>query len=79
MPDRSWEAGLHQMIEEKEGCEQTGQNQTIARIGYQKFFSRYLKLSGMTGTAKEVAGELWQYLWLIDVSDTYAQTSAASL
>ena len=59
MPDRSWEAGLHQMIEEKEGCEQTGQNQTIARISYQKFFLRYLKLSGMTGTAQEVAGELW--------------------
>lgn len=58
MPDRSWEAGLHQMIEEKEGCEQTGQNQTIARISYQKFFSRYLKLSGMTGTASEVSGEL---------------------
>ena len=59
MPDRSWEAGLHQMIEEKESCEQTGQNQTIARISYQRFFSRYLKLSGMTGTGKEVAGELW--------------------
>ncbi len=59
MPDRSWEAGLHQMIEEKEECEQSGQNQTIARISYQRFFSRYLKLSGMTGTASEVAGELW--------------------
>lgn len=59
MPDRSWEAGLHQMIEEKEECEQTEQNQTIARISYQRFFSRYLKLSGMTGTASEVAGELW--------------------
>lgn len=58
MPDRSWEAGLHQMIEEKEGCEQTGQNQTIARITYQRFFSRYMKLSGMTGTAVEVAAEL---------------------
>ncbi|MFW2371656.1 MAG: DEAD/DEAH box helicase, partial [Gammaproteobacteria bacterium] len=59
MPDRSWEAGLHQMIEEKEECEQSDQNQTIARISYQRFFSRYLKLSGMTGTAMEVAGELW--------------------
>lgn len=59
MPDRSWEAGLHQMIEEKEECEQSGQNQTIARISYQRFFSRYLKLSGMSGTAMEVAGELW--------------------
>jgi len=60
MQDRTWEAGLHQMIEEKEGCEQSGQNQTIARISYQRFFSRYLKLSGMTGTASEVAGELWK-------------------
>ena len=58
MPDRSWEAGLHQMIEEKEGCEQTGQTETLARISYQSFFKRYLRLSGMTGTAQEVRGEM---------------------
>ena len=58
MPDRSWEAGLHQMIEEKEGCEQTGQTETLARISYQSFFKRYLRLSGMTGTAQEVRKEL---------------------
>ena len=58
MPDRSWEAGLHQMIEEKENCEQTGLNETIARISFQRFFSRYHKLSGMTGTAHEVRAEL---------------------
>jgi preprotein translocase subunit SecA len=58
MPDRSWEAGLHQMIEEKEGCEQTGQTETLARISYQTFFKRYIRLSGMTGTAKEVRKEL---------------------
>ena len=58
MPDRSWEAGLHQMIEEKEGCEQTGQTETLARISYQSFFKRYLRLSGMTGTAEEVNREL---------------------
>jgi preprotein translocase subunit SecA len=58
MPDRSWEAGLHQMIEEKEGCEQSGMNETIARISYQRFFVRYCRLAGMTGTAKEVRGEL---------------------
>ena len=68
MPDRSWEAGLHQMIEEKEGCEQSGQNQTIARISYQRFFSRYLKLSGMTGTAMEVSGELWKTYELAVIS-----------
>jgi preprotein translocase subunit SecA len=59
MPDRCWEQGLHQMIEASEGCEITGERQTLARISYQRFFRRYLHLSGMTGTAKEVAGELW--------------------
>jgi preprotein translocase subunit SecA len=58
MPDRSWEAGLHQMIEEKEACEQSGQTETLARISYQSFFRRYLRLSGMTGTATEVRKEL---------------------
>lgn len=58
MPDRTWEAGLHQMIEEKEGCEQSGETETLARISYQRFFKRYLRLSGMTGTANEVVGEL---------------------
>jgi preprotein translocase subunit SecA len=59
MADRSWERGLHQMIETKEGCPLTGQRETIARISYQRFFRRYLRLAGMTGTAKEIAGELW--------------------
>ena len=59
MPDHSWELGLHQMVEAKEGCELTGERQTLARISYQRFFRRYLHLSGMTGTAQEVAGELW--------------------
>lgn len=59
MPDRSWEQGLHQMIEAKEGCQLTGQLETLARISYQRFFRRYLRLAGMTGTAREVAGELW--------------------
>jgi preprotein translocase subunit SecA len=59
MPDRAWEAGLHQMIEAKEGCEITGQRETLARISYQQFYRRYLRLAGMTGTAREVARELW--------------------
>jgi len=59
MPDRSWEGGLHQLIEIKEGCEVTGQRETVARISYQRFFRRYMKLSGMTGTAREVRRELW--------------------
>jgi preprotein translocase subunit SecA len=58
MPDRAFEHGLHQLIEAKEGCAVTGQRETLARISYQRFFRRYLRLAGMTGTAREVAGEL---------------------
>jgi preprotein translocase subunit SecA len=58
MADRSWEHGLHQMVEAKEGCELSGHKETLARISYQRFFRRYLKLSGMTGTALEVEREL---------------------
>ncbi len=57
--DRSWERGLHQLIEIKEGCEMTKRKETQARISYQRFFRRYLRLAGMTGTAREVSGELW--------------------
>jgi preprotein translocase subunit SecA len=59
MADRSWERGLHQMIEAKEGCHITGQQETLARISYQRFFRRYLRVAGMTGTAREVGRELW--------------------
>ncbi|MBC5782983.1 preprotein translocase subunit SecA [Ramlibacter sp. USB13] len=58
MPDRSWERGLHQMIEAKEGAEITGQRKTLSQMTYQRFFRRYLLLGGMTGTAREIAAEL---------------------
>ena len=58
MADRSWGQGLHQLIETKEGCELTPRKEPLARISYQRFFRRYRHLSGMTGTAAEVAGEL---------------------
>jgi preprotein translocase subunit SecA len=59
MPDRSWELGLHQMIEKKEGLEVSDPSESIARITYQRFFRRYLRLGAMSGTAQEVSGELW--------------------
>ena len=58
LPDRTWEQGLHQLIEVKEGCAVTGANRTLARLTYQIFFARYLRLSGMSGTLREVAGEI---------------------
>jgi preprotein translocase subunit SecA len=59
MPDRSWERGIHQLIELKERCEVTRQLESLARITYQRFFRRYLHLCGMTGTASEISWELW--------------------
>lgn len=59
MADRSYEGGLHQLIEIKEGCPITRRPETMARISYQRFFKRYLHLAGMTGTAREVRAELW--------------------
>ena len=59
MPDRSWRGGLHQMVEIKEGCEVTSPLETVASMTYQRFFRRYVMLSGMSGTVREVARELW--------------------
>ena len=58
MPDRAWEGGLHQLVERKEGLEPSDGRDTIARITYQRMFRRYLRVSGMSGTVTEVAGEL---------------------
>ncbi|MBX9715589.1 MAG: hypothetical protein K2X42_03235 [Burkholderiaceae bacterium] len=58
LPGRTWEQGLHQMIETKEGCEHSDRTQTLARITCQRFFARYLRLAGMTGTAQEVRREI---------------------
>ncbi len=66
MPDRAWEQGLHQMIEAKEGCLISEQREPQARISYQRFFSRYLRLGGTSGTISEVAGEL-QRVYALEV------------
>lgn len=58
-PDRSWSAGLQEMIELKEGVAPRGGRTDIARLTYQRFFRRYRRLAGMSGTAREVARELW--------------------
>ncbi|NML48048.1 preprotein translocase subunit SecA [Ramlibacter sp. G-1-2-2] len=58
MPDRSWERGLQQLVEAKEGCTVSARRGTLARITYQRLFRRYLRVSGMSGTAREVGPEL---------------------
>ncbi len=58
VPDRSLGDGLQQAVEGKEGVEITGRRRTTGRITYQRFFRRYARSAGMTGTAREVAGEI---------------------
>ena len=57
-PGRVWSRGLHQLIELKEGCKPTGEQVTAAQITYQRFFARYLRLTGMSGTLREARAEL---------------------
>ena len=60
MADRSWEDGLHQMIEAKEAAKPSDGRRTLAKLTYQRFFRRYLVLGGMSGTVREVRAELKQ-------------------
>ncbi len=60
MPQRTWRGGLHQAIEAKEGLNITNPSETLARLSFQRFFRFFKHLSGITGTAREAAGEFWQ-------------------
>jgi preprotein translocase subunit SecA len=57
-PGRAWSRGLHQMIEIKEGCAASPITESAAQITYQRFFARYLRLTGMSGTLAEGRAEL---------------------
>ena len=57
MEDRRWSDGLHQLVEVKEGVTITPARATIGQITYQRFFRRYRRLSGMTGTAQAASLE----------------------
>ena len=57
MEGRRWSEGLHQAVEAKEGVRIQNENQTLASITFQNYFSLYNKLAGMTGTADTEAFE----------------------
>jgi len=59
MADRTWEKGLHQLIEIKENCPQTAPRETLASVSFQHFFRYFHHLSGMTGTTEGCKSELW--------------------
>ena len=49
--DRTWQDGLHQAIEAKEGVRITAEKHAEAQITRQRYFRLYERLCGMTGTA----------------------------
>ena len=57
-PGRAWSRGLHQLVELKEGVPATRRNVTVTQITYQRFFVRYLRLAGISGTLRGAGGEL---------------------
>ncbi|MDP1662009.1 MAG: hypothetical protein Q8L55_08850, partial [Phycisphaerales bacterium] len=58
MPDRSWEHGLHQAVEAKEGLDVTADRETLARLSFQRFYRMYPFMCGMTGTAADATVEI---------------------
>ena len=50
--DRSWQAGLHQAVEAKEGISISPESLPLATITRQRFYRLYQSLAGMTGTTQ---------------------------
>lgn len=59
-PGRAWSAGLHQLVEWKEGVAATRRHATMTQVTFQRFFPRYLRLCGASGTLAEARRELRQ-------------------
>jgi preprotein translocase subunit SecA len=58
LADRSWEHGLHQAVEAKEGIDITADRETLARMSFQRFYRMYPFMCGMTGTAADGTVEM---------------------
>ena len=56
-PGRTWNDGLHQAIEAREGVPLTVETGHLARVTIQEYVRRFPHISGMTGTAQEAARE----------------------
>ena len=66
MRGRRYGEGLHQAIEAKENVAVQRESQTLATITFQNYFRSYVKLAGMTGTAKTEEQE-FQTIYNLDV------------
>ena len=57
-PGRVWSRGLQTLVELKEGCTPSAATMTRAQISFQRFFGRYVRLCGMSGTLTEAHAEI---------------------
>jgi preprotein translocase subunit SecA len=55
---RKWSRGLHALVAIKEGCRIDPDPETLAQITFQRFFRRYVRFGGMSGTLREARAEL---------------------
>ena len=55
--DRTWQDGLHQAVEAKEGLKIKSAPPSVAQISRQRYLMMYDQLSGLTGTAASVVEE----------------------
>ncbi|HVR49280.1 MAG TPA: hypothetical protein VMS38_06045 [Pseudorhodoferax sp.] len=57
---RRWSRGLHGLVALKEGLPMPAESETLLQMTYQRFFRRYHRLCGMSGTLAEGRAELRQ-------------------
>ena len=57
-PGRIWSRGLHTVVAMKEGVRAPDETETVAQTTFQRFFQRYWRLGGISGTLVEARGEL---------------------
>ena len=57
-PGRVWSRGLHTVVALKEGLSPAPETETVAQTTFQRFFQRYWRLCGISGTLWDARGEL---------------------
>lgn len=57
-PQRRLQHGLHRLLEVKERCSVSDESNPVSSLSYQRFFARYHRLCGMSGTVQEARVEL---------------------
>ena len=57
-PDRHWQGGLHQAVEAKESVPVQLRPSSIARITRQRYYGKYDRIAGMSGTMMNVQSEI---------------------